>query len=154
MEARNIVDIGGRVVAGCSLGSGRMIGQTGGDRITSCLPTTRPVHLYASQNLLVQVEEILKHLTVTDASEVEMSTSLRLDRLAFRQKHKRCSEGLPTIHQVIKSRIANELTGLYQESVELACDMLEGYADTRGLLNISNRLAPMGTQVSGNRACG
>src|SRR5258707_12948443 len=33
-----------------------------------------------------QVEEILKHLTVMDASEVEMSTSLRLDRLAFREK--------------------------------------------------------------------
>src|SRR5260370_40915271 len=32
------------------------------------------------------LEEILKHLTVMDASEVEMSTSLRLDRLVFRER--------------------------------------------------------------------
>jgi hypothetical protein len=34
----------------------------------------------------VPLEEILKHLTVMDASQVEMSTSLMLDRLVFREK--------------------------------------------------------------------
>src|SRR5260370_27307099 len=45
-----------------------------------------------------QVEEILKHLTVMDASEVEMSTSLRLDRLAFREKTSVQNGFRPSLH--------------------------------------------------------
>src|SRR5260370_10090433 len=74
--------------------SGDQFVQAESGLIRTMEPGYPPVRRQLAQNLIftlprtpfAQVEEILKHLTVLDASEVEMSTSLRLDRLAFREK--------------------------------------------------------------------
>src|SRR4029077_5073641 len=48
--------------------------------------TVRPLARPAYRAVVRTLGEILKYLPVMDASRVEMSTSLRLDRLVFREK--------------------------------------------------------------------
>ena len=77
------------------------------------------------------LEEILKHLTAMDASEVEMSTSLRLDRLAFREKTSVLKRFRPSLHPV--TRILSDIVNSFERQTG-AVAMSQGGAATSRFL--------------------